>query len=88
MRNPKLLTIAALAASLTLGAAASITAAQDAPRPAATPQTGMMGGGNMMGMMSEMKGMMESCNRMMQGMMQMMPSTPAAPSATSPEKKG
>ena len=87
MPNPKLLTVAALAASLTLGAAVSIGAAQDTPRPAAPPQTGMMGGGNMMGMMSEMRGMMESCNRMMQGMMQMMPSTPAAPSTSSPEKK-
>ena len=86
MPNLKLLTVAALAASLTLGAAVSIGAAQDAPRPATPPQTGMMGGG-MMGM-GEMNRMMESCNRMMQGMMQMMPSTPAAPSATSPEKKG
>jgi hypothetical protein len=85
MLNPKLLTVAVLAASLTFGAAVSIGAAQEAANPAAQPNAGMMGSG-MMGM-GEMHRMMENCNRMMESMMQRMPSTPAAPSANSPEKK-
>lgn len=87
MLNPKLLTVAALAASLTLAAAASIGTAQEASKPAAKPETGMMGGGDMMGMMGmmgEMNRMMGNCNRMMESAMQ---HTPAKPDAA-PEKKG
>lgn len=85
MLNPKLLTVAALAAGLTLAAAASIGVAHETGKPAAKSDTGMMGGSGMTGMMGEMSRMMEGCNRMMQGMMQNMP---ASPGATTPEKKG
>ena len=79
MLNPKLLTVAALVASLTFGAAASIGTAQEASK----PDTGI--GSGMVGMMGEMNRMMQNCNRMMQSMMQNMP---ASPGAAAPERKG
>ena len=94
MRKLNLLTAAAVALTLSLGTAASIAIAQEPGKQTGKPATGMMGGqsgmmgnrnGGMMGMMNgvdptQMKRMVENCNRMMESMMQTMPSTP--------EKKG
>ncbi len=95
MLNPKLLTVAAVALSLSLGAVVSIASAQEPGKPTGQPETGMMGGqsgmmgnpGGMMGMMmgvdqGQMRRMVENCNRMMESMMQNTPATPG------PEKKG
>ena len=104
MMTAKLLTTIAIATTLTLGAAASIAAAQEAGK----PDTGMMGShngmiggrngttgnrGGMMGMMkgvdpAQMQHMVENCNRMMESMVQNMPAAPAAPATPEPEKKG
>jgi hypothetical protein len=95
MLKPRLITATALVLGLSLGSAASITAAQEPGGETSKPDTGMMGGqsgmmgnrGGMMGMMNgvdpmQMRRMVENCNRMMEGMMQNMPATPE------PEKKG
>jgi hypothetical protein len=89
-------TLVALALSVVFGTTVSLAFAQDAGKPAATPDTGMMGGrgGGMMGMMSgvdpaEMKRMVENCNRMMESMMRDQPTTPPVPpAAPQPEPKG
>jgi len=93
MLNPKLLTAAAIALSLSLGAVISIASAQEPGKPTGQPETGMMGGqsgmmgkgGGMMGMMNgvdpaQMQRIVENCNRMMEGMSQTIPNPP--------EKKG
>jgi hypothetical protein len=95
MLKPRLLTATALVLGLSLGTAASITAAQEPDRQTNKPDTGMMGDqsgmmgdrGGMMAMMNgvdpaHMRRMVENCNRMMEGMMQNMPAMPE------PEKKG
>ena len=89
MLRRKLLTATAVVLSLSIGTVASPAVAQEPGKQTGEPHTGMMGdrGGGMMGMMNgvdpaQMKRMVENCNRMMEGMMQNMPATPA------PEKKG
>jgi hypothetical protein len=96
MLKRKLLTATAVALTLSIGTIASIAVAQEPGKQTGKPHTGMMGGqsammgdrgGGMMGMMNgvdpaQMKRIVENCNRMMEGMMQNMPATPA------PEKKG
>ena len=96
MLKPRFPTLVALALSAALGTTVSLAFAQDAGKPAATPDTGMMGhrGGGMMGMMSgvdsaEMKRMVENCNRMMESMMRDQPTNPAVPpAAPKPDTKG
>ena len=52
-----------------LAAAPSIYAHESQGSQGSMMGSGMVGGGNMMGMMGRMKEMMETCNKMMQGMM-------------------
>ena len=89
MLKPKLLTATAVVLSLSIGSIASIAVAQEPGKPTGKPHSGMMGdrGGGMMGMMNgvdtaQMKRMVETCNRMMEGMMQNMLAAPG------PEKQG
>jgi len=95
MLTPRFPTLAALALTAVLGTTVSLAFAQDAGKPAGTPDKGMMGGrgDGMMEMMkgvdpAEMKRMVENCNRMMESMMQNMPMAPSAPAAPAPDKKG
>ena len=95
MLSQKLLTMTALALSLSLGTIASIATAQEPDKQSGKPETGMMGGrgGGMMGMMNgadpaQTKRMVENCNRMMESMMQDMPAAPTPPTTPGPEKKG
>jgi|HubBroStandDraft_4_1064222.scaffolds.fasta_scaffold376168_2 hypothetical protein len=90
MLKPKLLTATAVALTLSLGTAPSMAVAQQSGDQTGKPKTGMIGGqsgmmgnrgGGMMGMMMgvdpvQMKRMVENCNRMMESMMQTMPTTP------------
>jgi Spy/CpxP family protein refolding chaperone len=98
MLKPNLLTATAMALTLSFGVVASIAVAQEPDKQTGKPETGMMGGqtgmmgnrgGGMMGMMNgldptQMKRMVENCNRVMESMMQNMPPTPGP----GPEKKG
>ena len=102
MLKSKLLTTIAVALSLTIGTAASIAIAQEAGKPDTGmmgSHSGMMGGrngttgncGGMMGMMkgvdqTQMKHMVENCNRMMES--QNMSTAPTAPATPETEKKG
>ena len=52
-----------------LAAAPSIYAHESQGSKGSMMGSSMMGGGNMMGMMGQMNEMMETCNKMMQGMM-------------------
>ncbi len=96
MLKPRSPTLVALALSVVFGTTVSLAFAQDAGKPAATPGTGMMGGrgGGMKGMMSgvdptEMRRMVENCNRMMESMMRDQPTTPPdSPAAPQPDTKG
>jgi hypothetical protein len=95
MLKPNIPTLAVLVLSAALAATASIALAQESGKPAGTPDKGMMGGrgDGMMEMMkgvdpAEMKRMVENCNRMMESMMQNMPTAPNAPATPPPDKKG
>ena len=85
MLKSNLRTATAVALTLSFGTMASIAAAQEPGKQTGQPETGMMGGqsgmmgnrgGGMMGDPAQMKRMVENCNRMMESMMQTMPSTP------------
>jgi hypothetical protein len=104
MMRTKLLTTIALALSLTIGTAASIATAQEAGKPDTGmmgSHSGMMEGrngmmGNRGGMMEMMKGidptqmkhMVENCNKMMERMVQNMPTVPTAPVTPETDKRG